>query len=202
MQNQLADLLFFFLCDLFIESKSINTYYKLSFVKTEILSLRFLDFALLSLELLFYVFELFLLGPGIDLFIISLLEFGLLFFHLFIEVMEYFSIVFDFDSVFVEKFFLKVWLDGEDWNKVWSKLGESEKLEILVADDWRDVYLTLDLRYFSLLILSSFLLSRRLIGLRLIEQFPHNTILWDYLSYNNPLLFFWGILELDNFLLF
>ena len=116
--------------------------------------------------------------------------------------MEYFSIVFDFDSVFVEKFFLKVWLDGEDWNKVWSKLGESEKLEILVADDWRDVYLTLDLRYFSLLILSSFLLSRRLIGLRLIEQFPHNTILREYLSYNNPLLFFWGILELDYFLLF
>ena len=105
VQYELADLLFFFLCDLSIKSKSIHTDYKLSLIKTEILSLRFLDLALLSLEFLFHVFELFLLSAGVNLFIIGLLEFGLFFFHLLLEIMKYFSIVFDLDSVFVEEFF-------------------------------------------------------------------------------------------------
>lgn len=105
VQYELADLLLFFLCDLSIKSKSIHTDYKLSLIKTEILSLRFLDLALLSLEFLFHVFELFLLSAGVNLFIIGLLEFGLFFFHLLLEIMKYFSIVFDLDSVFVEEFF-------------------------------------------------------------------------------------------------
>ncbi len=202
MQYKLADLLFFFLCNLSIESKGIQTDNKLSLVKTKFLSLRFFDLAFLSLKLIFHIFEFFLLSAGIELFIICLLKFGLLFIHLFLKVIEHFSIVLNFDSILVKKFFLEVWLDAEDWGKVWSELGESEKLEILVADYWRDVHLTLDLGCFSLLILPCFLLSRRVIGRWLVKQFTHNAFLRKHYTNDNSLLFLWGILELDNFLLF
>ncbi len=181
--------MFFFLGNLSIESEGIETDNKLSLVKAKVLSLRLLNLALLSFKLIFHIFEFFLLSPGVKLFIICLLKFGLLFIHLFLKVIEDFSIVLNFDSVFVKKFFLEVWLDAEDWGKVWSKLRESEKLEILVTDYWRYVNLTLDLRYFSLLILPCFLLSRRLIGLWLIKQFTHNTFLREYFPDDNSLLF-------------
>ena len=113
MQDELADINFFVFCDFTVKTKSVNTDYEFSFVKAEILRLRFLDLTFLSFELFFHVFEFFFFGTCVHFFVIDLLEFGLFFLHLFFKVMKDFSVVFDFDCVLVEEFFLEVRLDGE-----------------------------------------------------------------------------------------
>lgn len=113
MQDELADINFLFFCDFTVKTKSVNTDYEFSFVKAEILRLRFLDLAFLSFELFFHVFEFFFFGTCVHFFVVDLLEFGLFLIHLFFKVMKDFSVVFDFDCILVKKFFFEERLDGE-----------------------------------------------------------------------------------------